>query len=324
MQWHPTTLMKDVRLVRSKDVAQWYGQVVVAWDSLPSVTDAKWAPRWRNLGYWTPATLTYDDACRDLAVMLADAGQVAHGNDTLDVGCGSGASTYLLADRLQDEGKLGSRLVGLDLTPEHVAHARTRDYEPHPEFIEGSAVDLPFPDGSFDRVLALECAFHFPSRTRFFAQAHRVLRDGGIIATADVVSTPGFSRLMRASEHLPARVGQPLHRLAADILKMPTANLVDLRTYLDQLRQAGFTIRGVQDITAQVFPYFSRYWRDLWNPERQKDLLKMKGGLTQDAAADWARAWAWQMSVLKFGWRSSRYVIVAAERTPSASPGRLT
>ena len=49
---------------------------------------------------------------RDLAVMLADAGQFAAGNDTLDVGCGSGASTYLLADRLQVAGKLGSRLVG--------------------------------------------------------------------------------------------------------------------------------------------------------------------------------------------------------------------
>ena len=128
---------------------------------------------------------------------------------------------------------------------------------------------------------------------------------------------------MRASERLPARVGQPLHRLAGDILKMPTANLVDLRTYLDQLRQAGFTIRSVQDITAQVFPYFNRYWQDLWNPERQKDLLR-QSGLPQDAAADWARAWGRQMAVLKLGWRSSRYVIVAAERTSSASVGRLT
>ena len=54
MQWQASTLMKDLRLVRSKDVAEWYGGVVVAWDSLPYMTDAKWAPRWRNLGYWTP------------------------------------------------------------------------------------------------------------------------------------------------------------------------------------------------------------------------------------------------------------------------------
>src|SRR5438034_5931485 len=44
---------------------------------------------------------------------------------------------------------------------------------------EADACALPFPDASFDRVLAVECIFHFPSRLRFLKEAARVLKPGG-------------------------------------------------------------------------------------------------------------------------------------------------
>lgn len=313
-------------MVRSKDVAEWYGQVVVAWDSLQPTAPGSASTHWRNLGYWNEATQTLDEACRNLTNRLADAADVQTGQDVLDVGCGLGESTYLLHERLRSGNRsAGSRLVGLDLTAEHIASALARRQGDAPEFIVGSALDLPFPAASFDRVLALECAFHFPARPAFFAEAHRVLRPGGVLGLADVLVSPGFVRTLRAADRVvPRRTRNAMHGLATDLLKMPTENLIDLATYVQQLRAASFLVRSVKDVSSHVFPYFTRHWRRVQDPARQEELLRATG-LSPQAARDRARAWRRQMSVLMLGWRTSRFVIITAE--PCASPdttGKVT
>jgi ubiquinone/menaquinone biosynthesis C-methylase UbiE len=83
---------------------------------------------------------------------------------TLDVACGTGFMTRHLC----------GEVVGLDQSEAMIAIARER--VPDAEFVVGDALELPFPDQSFDRVFAsyFYCHLEEPERVRFLAEARRV------------------------------------------------------------------------------------------------------------------------------------------------------
>lgn len=308
-------LLSDLQVMRGKDVSQWYGDVMGAWGSLDHATGAQSPMLWRNLGYWNDHSETLDQAATNMATRLADAADVRPGCDVLDVGCGLGASTFLLRDRLDGgTGGPGGRLVGLDITARHVDLATARRLGDRPEFIVGSATDMPFEDESFDRILALECAFHFPDRRQFFAEALRVLRPGGMLGMADVVVTPGPVQVRRwVNNVVPRWARDRLDRFESVVLKTPSANLVTLTEYLDQLRGAGFVTCGAEDVSERVFPYFREYWRTSNDRAAQERALR-SGGLDGAQAHAYASAWRRQMRIFMLSWPISRYVIVIARR----------
>jgi ubiquinone/menaquinone biosynthesis C-methylase UbiE len=83
---------------------------------------------------------------------------------TLDVACGTGFMTrHLRGD-----------VVGLDQSAEMLAVAR--EQAPDATFVQGDALELPFPDGAFDRVFAsyFYCHLEEPERVRFLTEARRL------------------------------------------------------------------------------------------------------------------------------------------------------
>lgn len=94
------------------------------------------------------------------------------GATILDVGCGTGLASEPFA-------KNGFPVTGVDASPAMLAKAQER--LPDAVFVEGSAEALPFPNERFDVVVSAQ-AFHWFDRSRALAEAHRVLRPGGIIA----------------------------------------------------------------------------------------------------------------------------------------------
>lgn len=98
---------------------------------------------------------------------------------TLDVACGSAFLTRHLS---------GGLVVGLDQSPAMVALAQTR--LPGGLAMVGNALDLPFPDGAFDRVLAGHFYGHLPvaEQAVFLAEARRV---GAELVVIDSALRPG-------------------------------------------------------------------------------------------------------------------------------------
>jgi erythromycin 3''-O-methyltransferase/microcystin synthetase protein McyJ len=164
----------------------------------------------------------------------------------LEVGSGYGEAAMLwVEDQLAASG-VAPRILGLNITPEHVELARRRlgdrpRCQPHVSFAVGDAVSARLGAARFDKVIALECAFHFRTRERFFANAYEMLKPGGTLALTDFVMFPATAGRIAACRRLfSARVVDALLRPTADLLEMPMENLCTAEEYRQQLERAGF------------------------------------------------------------------------------------
>ena len=102
----------------------------------------------------------------------------AVGDRVLDVACGTGALTRLLAGSV---GLTGS-VVGLDVNPQMLAVAATRVAAPQVEWREANALELPFVDGEFNLVTCQQGLQFFPDRGLALREMRRVTREGGRLA----------------------------------------------------------------------------------------------------------------------------------------------
>lgn len=134
---------------------------------------------------------------------LIEAARVQPGQRALDVACGTGAVTRLLADRVGP----GGRVTGLDLNPGMLAAARTAAARPNVEWLEGSAVSIPLPDAGFDAVVCQQGLQFFPDKPAALREMRRVVKPGGRLALAcwrSIEHSPGYLALQEA---LARRIG---------------------------------------------------------------------------------------------------------------------
>jgi ubiquinone/menaquinone biosynthesis C-methylase UbiE len=100
----------------------------------------------------------------------------------LDVGCGTGDYLRIMAPLVAP-----GPAVGIDLSATLIARAQQRAAagEANVSFRVGDAYDLPFPDASFDRVVASQVLLHLADPWRAVAQMRRVLAPGGLLSIGE-------------------------------------------------------------------------------------------------------------------------------------------
>jgi ubiquinone/menaquinone biosynthesis C-methylase UbiE len=162
-----------------------------------------------------------------LTSRLVEAFGSAAGGTILDVACGPGIVTAALATRARE-------VVAFDLTPEMLRKAEQRCARAgltNVEFRQGGAADLPFADAAFDGVVTRLAVHHFSEPRRVLNEMFRVLRAGGTLVVADVVSSEDAEEaaLQNAIEML----RDPSH-----VRMLPSSEL------LSALEAAGFAIEA--------------------------------------------------------------------------------
>lgn len=131
---------------------------------------------------------SFSQLVKPVGALIIDRLGVEPGLDLLDVGTGSGGTVAIPA------AQRGAKVVGVDVTPELFEHARRRAAQAgvEVEWIEADAQELPFEDGSFDRVTSTFGAMFAPNHARSAAELVRVCRRGGRIAMTTWVND-GFA-----------------------------------------------------------------------------------------------------------------------------------
>ena len=123
------------------------------------------------------------------------------GEAVLDLGSGSGMDAFVAALAVGPAG----RVIGVDMTPEQLAKAeRLRDSAGFAQvvFEEGRIEALPFDDATFDAVISNGVVNLAPEKDRVFAEAARVLRPGGRLAIADIVTEAPLAEAIVANVDL--------------------------------------------------------------------------------------------------------------------------
>jgi SAM-dependent methyltransferase len=192
---------------------------------------------------------------RRLAGRFLDFAGLTDGGRILDAGCGTGALCAELLERTDN-----AQIVGVDIAPAYIAHARSSTESARAIFETGDLTALAFPDGDFDHVYS-QLALHFvPDTWRAVSELVRVTRPGGSVSAAV----------------WDARGGLTFNRFFLDTAAMldPAADALRRRNFTRPLTRpgelarawdaAGLVERRAGEVTIRTeFAEFDDYWAPL-------------------------------------------------------------
>jgi ubiquinone/menaquinone biosynthesis C-methylase UbiE len=166
----------------------------------------------------------------------------------IDIGCGNGAFTELLVERCAPV-----EVQGIDPSEAQLAFARSRPAARVAEFRNGSAMELPFADGSFDAAVMALVIFFVPDPSKGVAEMARVVRPGGTIAAyAWDILGGGFPLE-------PIRI--EMQAMGVEIAQPPSPGASRMEALRELWRTAGLEGIETREITVRrSFEGFEDFW----------------------------------------------------------------
>jgi SAM-dependent methyltransferase len=178
-----------------------------------------------------------------IVLPVLDRMQLQPYDNVLDVGCGAGWLSSLLAEHVPE-----GRVIGIDVSDEMIRHARRRNVNIENVLsVVGEAEQIPWDANFFTHAISVESAYYWPDPARALQEIFRVLREGGSAWVA--------INYYRDNQHS--------HQWG-EILTVP-AHLLSADEWAALFRNAGFADvahERIPDPTPAPETYSGRWFRD--------------------------------------------------------------
>lgn len=200
-----------------------------------------------HYGYFDTGDEPLEQATLRLTQRMAELCAPAAGERILDVGCGTGEPARYLA------ATFGCHVTGI--SPSQVcieqAHAASQGAQ-QVAFELGDAMEMDYPDASFDGLWVMESSHLMPDKARLISECSRLLKPGGRLVLCDIIQ----------KQRLPL---SEVIRYRDDFLLLHDvfgrARMETLEFYAGECESGGLNVTHCEDITAPTRPTFAR-WRD--------------------------------------------------------------
>lgn len=264
---------------------------------------------WGNLGYWNLSnnasnqacskTQTYSQACYQLAVQLANMAQLqqlSKDHTVLDTGFGCGDQLWVWCDNYGVNNLYGVNYSSLQ-TNFALAQLKQAPKKAEIQLLQGDCCDAQawqtIPK-ALDRVLALDCVYHFNNKSQYFNLCHQHLVAGGLLVISDLL-------LLRP-------IVNPLHRFILTIIcklsHIPLSNLMTQAQYQAFLAQHHFQLSEAKDISKHVFLPFGQWLKSYIKSMKQgskqeTEIARKMSWIKYQGTAAFLK-WAYKRNILSY------------------------
>jgi tocopherol O-methyltransferase len=220
-------------MIRPK-VTQTTAAVAAHYDQLDRYYREIWGDHVHH-GYWATGRESARQAVEALVDLLAERLDLHPGQQLCDIGCGYGATAQYLASRH------GLHVTGMTVSQAQATQARTRVAASGGVTIHvRDWLANGLPEKNFDRAYAIESSEHMPDKQRFFDEAFRTLKPGGLFAVCAWL----------ACDH--PRPWQVRHLLEPICREGRLPGMGDEADYLALAQRSGFEVVSVEDLSDRV------------------------------------------------------------------------
>jgi ubiquinone/menaquinone biosynthesis C-methylase UbiE len=166
----------------------------------------------------------------DVARQVIAAMQIRPGERVLDLGCGNGWATRLLAQT-----NAGVQAIGVDASPKMIARAEAmHSLKIRARYEVGTFEALDFKDGHFDRIFSMEALYYAGDLERSIRECFRVLKPGGSVETlvdyyAESTASEPWAKVMGLALHRLSESGWRKAFEQAGFTNVTTARVIDSR-----------------------------------------------------------------------------------------------